>query len=64
MMARFILLGVLLVALVCTAGCFTYDQAHNQSHLYMIKNDLRIIHEDLDFMMGFDTPSHASRSLY
>ena len=63
-MARTLLVCMLLAALVCVSGCFTYDPVHNQSHLYMIKNDLRIIHEDVDFMLGFDTPSHASRSLY
>ena len=63
-MLRIAVLCMLLAALVLTAGCFTYDPVHNQRHIYMMKEDLKIIHEDIDFFLGLDSPSHTSRSLY
>ena len=63
MRRTFVLLGALAL-LAATAGCFSYDEAHNKRHWRMIRKDLAIMHEDADFALGLDAPSHASRSEY
>ena len=63
-MSRIAALCLLLIMLTCATGCWTYDPVHNQGIWRMIRRDLQIIHEDLDFMMAVDKPSHAARSDY
>jgi hypothetical protein len=56
---------ILTVALACfalgTSGCFFFDAAHNRKHLDVIRHDLKLIHEDLDwiFMVDQKSPNEA-----
>jgi hypothetical protein len=59
-----LLLGVAVLALVCVTGCFNYDPVHNQYHWAIMRADFQAIHEDIDFMTGFDGPTHLRRSDY
>ena len=63
-MYRVLIILALLVAVLGISGCFSYDPAHNASHWAMIKQDLQVMHEDADFMLGLDKPAHASRTQY
>ena len=51
----------LLGVLMCT-GCFTYDTRHNSGHWEAIKNDFRLMHQDIDFFLALDEPSYLDRT--
>jgi hypothetical protein len=63
-MSRLFVLILVAVALLGVAGCFSYDPAHNAYHWSLIRKDLQTIHTDVDFMTGFDAPSHVDRTQY
>lgn len=63
-MVRLVMFLIVVSALFGVTGCFSYDPAHNQYHWSIIRTDLQIMHEDVDFMTGFDAPSHLRRSDY
>jgi hypothetical protein len=58
------MLAIAFAAVASLSGCYDYDPAHNARINGMVKNDLKIMHQDWDFMLGFDAPSHASRMHY
>ena len=62
-MLRMKLLLVVLVALTSLCGCFLQtDQRHNRGHWAIIKKDIRMIHEDLDVLLGLDAPTQLERT--
>jgi hypothetical protein len=63
-MRRWVLFAIVVLTLLGVTGCFSYDPGHNALHWGMIRRDLQIMHEDVDFMTGFDATSHASRTEY
>lgn len=63
-MRRILIVCVSLALLGLAQGCFSYDTAHNARHWRMIRKDIRTMHEDMDFALGLDAPTHVSRSEY
>ena len=53
------LIMVALLALFCLSisGCMTFDIPHDQQILRYWKNDIRSIHEDVDFILYCDEDS-------
>jgi len=53
-MLRKVLLMAILVGFFVLphVGCFTFDMAHNREHIQVWVDDMRYIHEDLDFIFG------------
>jgi hypothetical protein len=48
-----------LLAGVCLSisGCMTFDQEHDRKIVRYWKNDIRMIHEDIDFILYCDMDS-------
>ena len=63
MMLRRIAVAVALLGAIACAGCFSFDARHNRKHWKIIKKDLRLIHQDIDFRLGLDEPSYLDSSL-
>ena len=63
-MVRLALFAMIVLALFGVAGCFSYDPVHDQTHWSYMRADFQSMHEDMDFMMGFDAPTHLRRSDY
>ena len=38
-------------------GCWFFDAEHNRKHWKVIKRDLMLIHEDLDWILALDKES-------
>lgn len=56
-MRRLVLMVFVAMACVTLSGCFTFDALHNRWHWYVIKKDLGLIHQDLDFILAMDEES-------
>ena len=41
-------------------GCYSTDKRHNAAHNRVIKKDMKLLHQDLDFVLGLDQPSILS----
>ncbi len=63
-MVRLALFVIAVGALFGLTGCFSYDPGHNDMHWSYMRADFQAIHEDVDFMTGFDAPTHLRRSDY
>jgi len=53
------LILAMLAAVVCVtlSGCWFFDAAHNRRHYEVIKEDIKLIHQDLDWILLLDKPS-------
>jgi hypothetical protein len=56
-MRKFIMAMVLLGGALAMSGCFTFDPEHNRTHWKYMKTDIRLLHEDLDFILAMDEES-------
>lgn len=56
-MRKLILALVVLSGSLSMAGCFTFDMEHDRTILSYWKTDIRLIHEDLDFILAMDEES-------
>jgi hypothetical protein len=45
------------------SGCFFFDAAHNRQHMEVIRHDLNLIHEDLDWLLMLQEKS-PNRAYY
>ncbi len=56
-MRRIVLIALL--GLMCTSlsGCWFFDAAHNRKKYEYMKHDMKLIHEDLDFILLLDRKS-------
>jgi hypothetical protein len=51
------LVVVLIACCLGMSGCFFFDREHNRMHWEVIKRDLWLIHEDLDWILALDEES-------
>ncbi len=53
------LILALVVACACVAmsGCFTFDEEHNRAFIKTVRTDVRLMHQDLDFILLWDEES-------
>ncbi len=42
---------------LCLAGCFTTDKYHNKKHIDTVKEDIGLMHKDIDRALGLDESS-------
>jgi len=56
-MLKRIILGVVLLAVVSSSGCFTYNRRRNQEIWRNWAKDMQVIHADLDFLFAVDAPT-------
>ncbi len=63
-MRMFILVALLAVCCLGLAGCFTYDEEHNRRILKDWETDIRLMHQDIDFILGFDDDRSMLESYY
>lgn len=43
--------------IILLPGCYTLDKGHNMQHSETFKNDLMMMHKDIDSFLGVDKPS-------
>jgi hypothetical protein len=63
-MRTFMFVALLAVCCLGLSGCFTYDADHNQRILRSWEMDIRGLHQDIDFIMGFDDDKSMMESYY
>jgi hypothetical protein len=56
-MRKLILPALLAATCLSLSGCMTFDQEHDRKILGYWKNDIRSIHEDIDFILYCDQDS-------
>jgi hypothetical protein len=56
-MRRLVLALVVVACCFAMSGCFTFDSEHNRMHWKVIKRDVMLLHEDLDFILAMDEES-------
>ena len=56
-MRRFIMAGLLAVFCVSLSGCWFFDAKHNRLHYKVMKHDISMIHQDLDWILLLDKES-------
>ena len=56
-MRRVVLAALLAVFCVSMSGCFFFDAKHNRMHYKVMKEDIRLIHQDLDWILLLDKKS-------
>lgn len=55
---RKLILALTLAGLcVGASGCFTFDMEHNRKIWGYMKTDIKLIHQDLDFILAMDEES-------
>ncbi len=58
-MLRIGLVVALMIVLLPIGGCFLLtDQRHNRGHWEIVKKDIRIIHQDMDIILGLNDESY------
>ncbi len=45
---------------MCVSGCYTFNKSHNASHNRALKNDMELLHKDVDSFLGTAKPSMLS----
>lgn len=45
------------IVLWCLPGCSTTDKYHNKRHIDTMKEDINLMHRDIDKVLGLDKPS-------
>ena len=63
-MRTLILVALLSVCCLGLAGCFTYDEYHNRRILKSWEFDIQGLHQDVDFILGFDDDKTMLESYY
>ena len=63
-MRTFMLVALLAACCLGLAGCFTYDDDHNRRILESWKFDIRGLHQDVDFILGFDDDKTMMESYF
>ncbi len=53
-MRRLVMSLVLASVCLSLSGCFFFDQEHNRSIIRYWKNDMMVIHEDLDWILAME----------
>ena len=56
-MRKLIMVALLALSCLSISGCMTFDMQHDQTILRYWKNDIRSIHEDIDFILYCDQDS-------
>lgn len=56
-MRRLIMAVVLASMCVAMSGCFTFDAEHNRRIWRNWKTDIRLMHQDIDFILALDEES-------
>jgi hypothetical protein len=56
-MGKLIMVALLAAACLAISGCMTYDEDHDRKIVGYWKNDIRMMHEDLDFIFYCDQDS-------
>ena len=56
-MRKLIMVALLAVSCVSLSGCMTFDVDHDRKIVRYWKNDIRSIHEDIDFILYCDEDS-------
>ena len=51
---------LILIFVVCASGCYTSNKSHNFAHNRAIKEDLRLLHKDVDSFLGTTESSMLS----
>ena len=55
---RKMLLSLLLgVCCLSVSGCWFFDAEHNRKHWKIVKKDIGLIHDDMDFILALDEES-------
>ena len=50
-MRTLILVAVLAVLCIGLTGCWFFDAKHNRMHYEVFKQDMRLIHQDIDWIL-------------
>ncbi|MGO8702808.1 MAG: hypothetical protein ACLQVA_03235 [Candidatus Brocadiia bacterium] len=56
-MHKVIMAALLAAGCLSISGCMTFDQEHDRQIVRYWKNDIRSIHEDIDFILYCDEDS-------
>ena len=56
-MRKLIFAALLAGSCLSLSGCMTFDEEHDRKIIGYWKGDIRMIHEDLDFILYCDQPS-------
>ena len=56
-MRKLIFVVVLSALCVGLSGCFIFDKEHNRHHWQVIKKDIMLLHEDIDWILCLDEES-------
>ena len=56
-MRKLIMAVLVVVPCLTMSGCFTFDEEHNETIVHAMLTDIRLIHQDLDFMLAMDEES-------
>jgi hypothetical protein len=56
-MHKLIMTALLAAACLSISGCMTFDQEHDRQIVRYWKNDIRAMHEDIDFILYCDMDS-------
>ncbi len=49
-----------LIFVACVSGCYSFNEDHNTVHNNAVKNDIKLLHEDVDSFLGTSKPSMLS----
>ena len=56
-MRTIIMVAILAVVCVGLSGCWFFDAKHNRKHYEVFKQDMALIHEDLDWILLMEEKS-------
>lgn len=56
-MRRIVVVALLVVACAGLSGCWFFDAQHNRKHWEVMKEDMRLIHQDLDWILLLEKKS-------
>ncbi len=57
MMRRLILVIALVACCFAMSGCWFFDAEHNRKHWKIIKKDIMLLHQDMDWILALDEES-------
>ena len=56
-MRRLLLTALLGAFCLSMSGCWFFDAKHNRKHYKIIKEDVRLLHQDIDWLLLLDKES-------
>jgi hypothetical protein len=62
-MRKLIVAALLAGSCLALSGCMTFDTEHDRKILGYWKNDMRAMHEDIDFILFMDPDSNFEGSI-